>query len=661
MKTELHHTYDYIFCGAGASAGLMLLSMHDHGLLSNKSVLIIDRETKNRRDKTFCFWSEQSESIEKSLSALITQSWQKAILPGDIEASLKPYKYNHISSLDLYLKIDELSQFYQWSRNNEEVNHISKCADTFIVNCGAKNYRGNLVFDSRTPNYLPTEKGQTHLFQSFIGWHIKLLNEVVSTDSIRFMDFDVEQDGFTQFVYTLPNADATLLVEVTRFGSEKINRAEAECLLHNYIERKFGPYIKLDEEQGCIPMSNGKLDTHQEAGVVQLGARNYSIKPSTGYAFKKMYEHAQSITLSLIQGQKPSDHNKNYTSSRSGRFAFYDGLLLDILQNNPNQGKRIFETLFKRTPLPTILNFLDEKTTLKEELFIFARLPILPFLKSLVNKVISSNLFHPIILTILSLLLAAVPWHLEGTSVISSIILAAGFFLVGIPHGAVDHLIESKQWNYRKLPVFILHYLSVGSLMALLWYIAPNAGLILFLLYSAWHFGQADGALWKLDCIASILWGASLLAFILGSHLSETNSILLAMGTIPWPITISWWSMLPWTIWFISKRQYAGALTTCWMMLSCQLPLSIAFGIYFLGQHSITGWKHIREHLQMSNTSIWLHSLPFHLGAWAILAVFVLITPTFASDNASTWGTFFVFLACLSLPHVLAMNRVYRR
>ncbi|MFM9005539.1 MAG: lycopene cyclase family protein [Flavobacteriales bacterium] len=114
MKTE--RTYDYIFCGGGASACLLLLRMHEKGLLDNRSVLIIDREPKNRNDKTFCFWSTPHERITQSLDKIISHTWSEVILPNAKQLSLNSMRYHHVSSLDLYQWIDELALHYRWNR-----------------------------------------------------------------------------------------------------------------------------------------------------------------------------------------------------------------------------------------------------------------------------------------------------------------------------------------------------------------------------------------------------------------------------------------------------------------------------------------------------------------------------------------------------------------
>lgn len=658
MNLDLVHNYDYIFCGAGASAGLLMISMHESGLLKHKRILIIEKEIKTRRDKTFCFWSQQNEPIETSLREITSHTWHNVTLPQDHNIALHPFRYNHVSSLDLYRKIEELSSLYHWDRLVGDVRDIQKHNDSLKVYTDEAMVQGKLVFDSRTPDYFTPQKGESHLLQSFIGWHIQLHEKSLNPDSFRFMDFDLDQGQSTQFVYTLPYSDGTILVELTRFGKEIIKHSEAEALLDEYILRKLGHYIKIDEEQGCIPMSSARLKINGPPEVIQLGARNYNVKPSTGYAFKNMYYHARRITQSIQLGQSPSVHNQTHSTTRQGRFAFYDSLLLDILAKEPQQGKHIFSSLFLNTETPKILNFLDEETSLREEVTIFSGLPITPFLKSLWRRAKISDSFRPIILTILCILLIIPPWELELSHNLTKILLLSGLVLIGIPHGAVDHLLETKSWNYRKAPVFIFKYIALGLLMACVWFFLPTAALLLFLLYSAWHFGQADGVLWRINKATSFLWGGSLLLFILGTHLIETNSILSSMGTIVFPASLPWWLLMPWSLWFLSRKNYAALITTGWIMLSSQIPLMFAFGLYFIGQHSFNGWQHVKEHLQMSHTSIWLHSLPFHAGAWILLGIFFLLRPI--TNDSSSWGIFFIFLACLSLPHVLAMQRMYR-
>jgi len=638
----------------------MLLRMHHSGLLNNKSVLLIDKERKDRRDKTFCFWSHRDETIEKDLAEIISQTWDTVILPGEQPSSLGPLRYNHVSSIDLYQSIDKLSIHYGWHRCVGEVSEVHSTSESSYVMLNSRKISSQLIFDSRTPSYQRPQSGQTHLHQSFVGWHIAIADNSKSSVSFRFMDFDIDQQGYTQFVYVLPFNDGTALVEVTRFGSKVFQPIEAEALLTQYIHRRIGSYIKLGEEQGCIPMCNAPIQEEKSDGIVQLGARNYNIKSSTGYAFKNMYQHAGQIAENLKQGQPANAFNRTYATVKHGRFAFYDGLLLDILQSQPQKGKPIFEALFKNTDIQRILTFLDEKTGLREEIAIFARLPKLPFLQAAFRNIKNSSLFRPLILTLLCILLSFLSGEDAQLLLAVNMIIIGGLVAIGIPHGAVDHLLDTGQWNPRGIPLFVLKYLSIAAIMGLVWYAAPTPAMVIFLVYSAWHFGQADGTLWSLKPLLSFWWGASLLLYLLGTHREGTNAILSTMGCAPFPFEIPYWGLMPWLLWFSYKRNLAAAITTLWLTFSCQLPLMQAFALYFIGQHSLTGWKHIKQHLRMRATSIWIHSLPFHAGAWLLLGVFYFLWPT-STTNASDsrWGIFFIFIACISLPHAIAMQSVY--
>jgi lycopene beta-cyclase len=67
------------------------------------------------------------------------------------------------------------------------------------------------------------------------------------------------------------------------------------------------------------------------------------------------------------------------------RFKFYDRLLLKIILEKPEEAVSIFGKLFKKIPIPMILKFLYEETTLYEESLIFKKLPAIPFIKRIFN------------------------------------------------------------------------------------------------------------------------------------------------------------------------------------------------------------------------------------------------------------------------------------
>jgi hypothetical protein len=48
--------YDIALIGLGASNSLLLLELHERGLLQDLDVLILESESKWKNDKTYCFW-----------------------------------------------------------------------------------------------------------------------------------------------------------------------------------------------------------------------------------------------------------------------------------------------------------------------------------------------------------------------------------------------------------------------------------------------------------------------------------------------------------------------------------------------------------------------------------------------------------------------------
>ena len=654
-------TYDYIFAGYGAAASLVLLQLHKKNLLNHVSILIVDPATKTNNDKTFCFWANEEDDIANDLKDLIKFKWSKIVVDKKQTKSISPLHYHHIASIDLYQKIHELELFYQWDKLVAPVEDIIKNEDGTCIVVNGMPIHGEIIFDSRTPIYKKNKKGETHIFQSFIGWEIETLLPIQDPAACRLMDFDIAQNNFTQFMYVLPFTTNTTLVELTRFGTTVLVEKEANDLLNTYIQKHFGEFTIKTVEKGCIPMSNCEIENESFENVILLGAKNYAIKPSTGYAFKSMYHRACEVANSLEQSLVTSN-NTTYQNSKTGRFAFYDSLLLIILKDKPQKGKKIFQELFNKSEVPLVLKFLDQKTTLKEDILLFAKLPWSPFLLALVKRISTLNFFRPLVVLILSLLLFSLGSLPTIQLEVSYSLIVLGLIAVGIPHGAIDHLLETGNWESLKMPRFIFLYLLQAFGIALIWYVLPTLALFIFLGYSAWHFGQADGKQWRFKPGLSLLWGFFVLFFILGTHLEETNAITSVIGKFSLPLSCPIWVILPWLLWSFFRKQYSFSIALLTLLVSTQLPLIIAFGLYFIGQHSLTGWQHIREHLNHSHLHMWLKALPFHIGAWLLFLVFLLLSSqpnNLSAGETTIWGHFFIFIACLSFPHAISMHRFY--
>jgi len=103
-------------------------------------------------------------------------------------------------------------------------------------------------------------------------------------------------------------------------------------------------------------------------------------KPTTGYTFRNVQIDSQQIVSSLKSG---TDLDRKPVKAR---FRFYDRLLLGIIDQEPHKVKKIMDRLFQRNHFPRILRFLDEESSLLDEIRIFCSIPWVPFLKQLFRK-----------------------------------------------------------------------------------------------------------------------------------------------------------------------------------------------------------------------------------------------------------------------------------
>jgi Brp/Blh family beta-carotene 15,15'-monooxygenase len=178
----------------------------------------------------------------------------------------------------------------------------------------------------------------------------------------------------------------------------------------------------------------------------------------------------------------------------------------------------------------------------------------------------------------------------------------------------------------------------------------------------------------SLDSVAQKLYafiiGLSILLFIIFSHL-ETS--ILVLNSIPGVsiflervdlyeyknavLAVSYFSIIP--IWWMSKKTCIYLMAI--LVLGMQMPLMLAFGLYFVGSHSINAWGHIATKLKTPTKKLYLQSLPFNLGALFIFAIFLYLQGSNASLIQSYAATFFVFLACVSLPHIILMHLFYKK
>jgi len=628
---------DLVFVGLGAAISLLFLELKRKGFLDDKKIAIIEPNRKTDNDRTFCFWASESEIKKYHLSDLISKTWTNATAGVRIAETIKPYTYYHISGIDLY-------NYTRKSLENFDITYIREEATDEMI----KEFSSAFIFDSRPPSFHLCKRHESHLLQSFLGWTIETSQKIFDVETFVMMDFSIEQFNSTLFLYVLPFERNRALIEVTSFNQESIDVEFAETILKKEIIQRFGDFQIISTEQGKIPMSTAEIsEVEVSEKHIFTGARAGNIKPSTGYSFLKSCKHAVEISNSL-------QHKTSIKSIKTpARFKFYDRLLLKILENNPSFGKSIFESLFQKNPISKVIEFLREESNGTDELRILGSLPILPFVKAAIL-----DTFHRLpILKLLPMILAMAFLILDALNLvyISNGILILGLILVGIPHGAVDHLLESKQLEVKIKPSFIVNYILKMALMGSVWFVNAYLGLLLFILYSAWHFGEAE---FKKLSVNSFLWGLSLLGCILFAHPLELKNILLEMSVDIDFINFQWALMFSGGI-FLTAQLSRGIdrfWEVLWLPISLFLPLLSAFGLFFIFNHSVNSSADIIRNYKEPVSKLWLKAMPFSMGAFLFLGGFYYFD-VWKTDGMI--GIFFIFLSCISFPHVFAMHGFY--
>ncbi len=369
--------YDIILTGYGA-AGLSMLHHLLQTTWKNKSILIIDTSLTEKIKKTWCFWEDKHVPYQCAKKFY----WKKIRVLGeseDVTQSLKRNTYYHIKSEDLYQEISlQISD-----RNNitfvaENVIKFREIDDIVEVITESTTYNGRYVVNS-IPSLNSVANIDYKLTQNFLGWKIAVNSPIFDEDTATLMDFRGGSDP-ASFFYILPYSRYYALVEFTRFSEKVTDKAHYEANLRAYLKNKLDidDYEIMETEFGVIPMTDYPYKSKLSEIVFQLGTIGGDTKPTTGYTFKQIQKSCKYILNEIIYKKEHPKNNK--------RFAFYDKLLLNIIAQKPALTESIMLALFKNNRFDDIFRFLDEESSLFQEMKIFSRLPWKPFIHSLLSK-----------------------------------------------------------------------------------------------------------------------------------------------------------------------------------------------------------------------------------------------------------------------------------
>ena len=373
--------YDYIFTGAGLSALMTVYKMVQSGSFTDKSILLLDENTKKTNDRTWCFWKTNDSLWEQSIS----KKWDSALFANENfrrDLDLQPYQYNMVKGLDFYNQVfDLLSKQENITFINQKVLTIEESETIILVQTENESFSCSKLFNSiyhkqKAENQVKYPVLQQH----FIGWFIKSEQDVFNMEQATFMDFSVEQKGNTRFMYVLPTSKTEALLEYTLFSHQHLKKEEYENDIQQYIE-KLGitNYEIVEKEQGSIPMTCYPFWKSNTKNVINIGTSGGWTKASTGYTFKNSDKKSSELVAFL---QRETDFTKFHKKTK---FWFYDLLLLDILDRKNELGSHIFSSIFKKGNPVVIFKFLDEETSFIEDIQVILKCPKMLFIKAIFN------------------------------------------------------------------------------------------------------------------------------------------------------------------------------------------------------------------------------------------------------------------------------------
>jgi len=270
------------------------------------------------------------------------------------------------------------------------------------------------------------------------------------------------------------------------------------------------------------------------------------------------------------------------------------------------------------------------------------------------------------------------------------IVLLSLVFLVGVPHGALDFLVDeqNKEALQQKFSIkkFVSLYLLRLFSFALIW-IFPWVAFSIFMVFSIYHFGETDMAgLLKTKKKAGILYvayGAFILGVLLLVHLPQIKDTLpviknfvensdsyLFLEANRYLIIIALGFM------FIIAIVYQKSIDNIEVTLPqlirlivllaiiTLLPLLMAFTFYFALWHSVLSVRNIFSYFKSFNNNKKFAVICYKSILFSVLAlggmVMLYFVLSYFLPNMNMLFALLIILSVLTLPHLQVMHRMYQ-
>jgi lycopene beta-cyclase len=391
MNKPLQSQFAFIIAGGGM-AGLSLAYYLSKSQLGDLPILVIDQFPKNKNDKTWCFWSDQEEEFDKVAEKKWDSLWFHSQTNQSKLLNINPFQYRKINSVDWYKEV------YSALANKPNIQFLEAKIQSFSyrgLDVNVSTDQGDFcaskkVFDSVSAFTCDFDNPK-HIKQHFLGWTIESHFPIFKKESADLFDFRVAFGLECEFMYVLPTSSKKALFEYTFFSGNLREKTYYRDKLKAYLLAYYGfgedDYDLLEEEYGVIPMRpmEGKPQNLHDK-IIKIGTAGGFVKSTTGYSFLRTQHVLKELVVNLETKKHKAPILKDLRFKK-----WLDKVFLQVFIDQKIAGSKIFEALFFKNSPQKMLRFLEEKTSLREDLSLMLTVPTYPFLAAAIKLFMNGN------------------------------------------------------------------------------------------------------------------------------------------------------------------------------------------------------------------------------------------------------------------------------
>ncbi len=266
--------------------------------------------------------------------------------------------------------------------------------------------------------------------------------------------------------------------------------------------------------------------------------------------------------------------------------------------------------------------------------------------------------------------------------IIGSFLLIA---LIGIPHGAIDNVILQSEYKMSKFKFYGLYLLSI-VLYTLMWFILPIYAFLLFLLISAYHFGESQLvnhlSKIKVKKLIFLLWGVALISTLFYYNQKELSNLfysnydtkdlnyILKSNIIKYVYVFSNVILVACLIYLsfykhISRTEINKEIFQIFLIhiTFFLFPIIISFTLYFVFLHSLKAlsqeFKYLNQKVEKTSILRFIKILfPHSFISLLFVSILIILSQKNIID-VSELLLLIVSISVITLPHAIVMTKFY--